>query len=567
MADTTKPTPELPVAADAAPAVLPVVPVEQPKAVESSEPVTQAPATTEVAAAPAPGVESSAAPAVEESKEEAKKEDVKPVEEGALEVKGTSFPKNLFYSKNYFWFGNEAVETKSLTNYIKTEKVAGSAHNAAAWASETGKGLLFFGEKQGDKSSIQGAIELAEASEPTNDGPQKFNLATKAHRHTFKAANTAERDNWVAQLKLKIAEAKELAPTVKESENYKKTVESFKPKSVTAAHKEEQKVDAPTATEVIKPEESAAVVAPTEETSKTDELAPKKEDKERRSASRKRGSIFGSLLNKPKEEKAKHDEKKEEKKEEKSEVKSDGAVTEPIVPTTEAPVAVETAGVPVEPVPALVDSTSPAQETSTSENKTDSAKPAPTKRTSIFGVFGKKEKKAADSESSPIVPAKDAPVEVSETAPVIPAVETSAPLTTEVAAAAPVTTAEPTAEVPAVTNGESKKEVKNDKRKSSLPFNFGGNKKATSDSEGEGKEGRSKSPSAFSRLRSTIKGKPKESKPVEKSEEKPVEADASKDVVAETEPMVKTEDPKPSTVEDVPATKPVAATPVVAASA
>ena len=78
----------------------------------------------------------------------------------------------------------------------------------------------------------------AEASEPTVDGPQKFTLTSKGHKHTFKAPTAADRENWVAQLKLKIAEAKELAATIAETEAYKSTLESLKP-----AKKEEDEDD------------------------------------------------------------------------------------------------------------------------------------------------------------------------------------------------------------------------------------------------------------------------------------------------------------------------------------
>lgn len=220
----------------------------------------------------------------------------------------------------------------------------------------------------------------AEASEPTVDGPQKFTLTSKGHKHTFKAANSAERDNWVAQLKLKIAEAKELATTVTESETYKKTIEGFKP---TPPPKEEKKVEAApaAAVEAPKTEETpvVAAAAPGVEPKTEETPAPKKEEKERRSASRKRGSIFGNLLNKPKEEKAKVEEKKEEKKEEKAaETAAPAEATATVPATTEAPVAVETAAVPVESAAAPVE-TAPVEEAKT-ETKTESAKPAPTKR-------------------------------------------------------------------------------------------------------------------------------------------------------------------------------------------
>lgn len=82
----------------------------------------------------------------------------------------------------------------------------------------------------------------------------------------------------------------------------------------------------------------------------------------------------------------------------------------------------------------------------------------------------------------------------------IPAVETTEPLSTEVSSPATVPTE--TVEVAAAANGEPKKEVKSEKRKSSLPFVFGKKKEGSvSDEEAE----KPKSPSAFSKLRATIK--------------------------------------------------------------
>lgn len=64
--------------------------------------------------------------------------------------------RNFIYSKEFFWFGCDAVESKHLSSYLKTEKSAETAHHNAAWAAHTGKGLLFFG----DKTAPQGIINL-----------------------------------------------------------------------------------------------------------------------------------------------------------------------------------------------------------------------------------------------------------------------------------------------------------------------------------------------------------------------------------------------------------------------
>jgi len=159
----TKPTEETPVTTEAA-AVVPATETE-----------TETPAAAETAETPAVA-------------EEAKEEEAKPVEEGALSHKGegANFPKyvylkpdfrpsvkanrnrNLIHSKKFFWFGSDALDLKAATNF-KADKVADVAHHVTAWAAETGKGLLFFGEK--DKSAPQGAIHLVSGL-PAGSEPQ-----------------------------------------------------------------------------------------------------------------------------------------------------------------------------------------------------------------------------------------------------------------------------------------------------------------------------------------------------------------------------------------------------------
>jgi hypothetical protein len=211
MAEEQKPVVELPkedAAAPVAPTTAAVPEVTEAKPVEEAAPVAVPAETAAVTeeAKPAEAAEAEAeAPKVEE-----KKEEVKPIEEGHLSHKaqGLSFPKNLIASKEFFFFGTDAVEPKSLASYQKSEKSTETAQSNIAWASQTGKGLLFLGDKKAPSS----IINLSDATEPEVDGSNKFHLTSKGNKHTFKAATPAERDNWVAQLKLKIAEAKELWP-------------------------------------------------------------------------------------------------------------------------------------------------------------------------------------------------------------------------------------------------------------------------------------------------------------------------------------------------------------------
>ncbi|KAI1492776.1 Pleckstrin homology domain-containing protein [Biscogniauxia mediterranea] len=530
MAEEQKPV-SVPETTPAAPEVVPETkPAEETPAVE-------APAAAEDSAAAetpaeAKTEETPAAPA-----EEDKKEEVKPIEAGTLEHKGApaNFPKNLLFQKNHFWFGAEALEKEKLALYLKNEKATDVAHHVVSWAAETGKGLLFYG-KETDKSTPAGVIQLADATEPTADGATKFTFTAKGHKHIFKAPSAADRDNWVEQLKLKIAEAKELATTVTESEAYKTTLESLKP-----AKKEK----APETTEEAAKETTEEPAAEEDKTEEPKE--EKREEPKRRSASRKRASLFGNLLGGKKE---------ESKKEIPAEDK----------PVEEAPAAEGAAEAAEADKPA--EGEAPAADAApTEEAKKEEVKPTPSKRQSIFGglSFGKKK---ADAESAPATPAKEAAIPegeapVAETAPVIPAVETTEPLSAEVSS--------PTAEGAdaAATNGEPKKEVKNEKRKSSLPFTFGKKEKAVaSDEEGE----KVKSPPFFSKLRQTVKGKGKAAeKPAEeaKAEDKPAEAtEATPGEAAAAEPAkeeAKPEEPAPA-AEEAPAEKPATPAPVTAAA-
>lgn len=483
---------------------------EAPAATEETAPevTTEAPAAE---AAPAAAEETAAAPA-----------EVKPVEEGVLGYKGPGLLKGIIFQKKFFFFGTDAVESKHLSSYLRGEK-PDVANKNAAWASHTGKGLLFFTKKASEKANPAGIINLSEISDIKTEGSAIFFFTVAGHKHSFEAANAAERDGWVASLKTKEAEAKELATTVTETEAYKKAHSALsKPVLATAAaaapkkSTEAKAEDKPEAKE-DKPEE------PKEE---------KKEEKARksRSASRKRTSIFGSIPGFG-------------KKEDKAEVKEEAAVAAE-APAEAAPEPVaETAA---EPAAEPVVEAEPAATTEEAAPAEANPKPAAVKRNSIFGTiksqFSSKDKKP--EVEAPAVPAKDTEP-VAETAPVIPAVESTEPLAASEAAV----------EIPA-TNGETAAPetpvTKNEKRKSSLPWLSKKEKPVTSDDEAE----KEKPLSPFAKLRATVKGSksPKVEKPAEKPTEEPAAETAATDAPAA--------EATPAAVEE-----PVAAEPIPAATA
>lgn len=203
------------------------------------------------------------------------------------------------------------------------------------------------------------SLPQAEASEPVTEGSNKFHFTAKGHKHTFKATSAAERDNWVAQLKAKITEAKELVATVTDSETYKTTLASLKP--APPAKKEE--VVAPVA-EVEAPAVEEAPKA-AEEPAKEE---VKKEEPKRRSASRKRASIFGSLLGK----------KDEEKKVAETPVEVKAAEPEAPVVEEAAPVEIPAVAETAEVAPVAVEATEAVEEPKEEAKKEE--KPVPTKR-------------------------------------------------------------------------------------------------------------------------------------------------------------------------------------------
>jgi hypothetical protein len=556
MADTQKPA-EVPAQETAA--VL--APVVDPKPVEETPVEAAAPAVaaTEEPKAAEPVAEAEA-PKEEETKEEVK-EEVKPVEEGQLSYKaqGLSFPKNLISSKEFFSFGSDAVEASALDAYKRSEKSTEVAHNNIAWATSTGKGLLFVG----DKKTPSNIINLSDATEPEVDGANKFHFSAKGNKHSFKAANTAERDNWVAQLKLKIAEAKELLTTVPESETYKSTLESFKPAAPAPAAEETKTEETPAATTegetaaaAIPAEEAAPVTAAEAAVVEAAAVETPKEEPKRRSASRKRTSFFG------------FGGKKESKVEEPKAEETAATEAAPALEATEAPATEEVKAVEAaeaaEVAPATEEVKTAEETPATEVTEAPKEKPVPTKRNSIFGVFGRKEKKAA--ETKPVEAGEEPKAEetaavapADETAPVIPPVEATTPLAVDVAspAAAPAATEEAPVAAKSPVEGQTPKE----KRKSSYGFNFG--RKSPAPVEGEEKTG---SLSAFSKLRATInrKSSPKPEQQVEtKEEEKKDELPAvpATEETKEETPVVApvVEEPKPETV--------ATTTPAVTASA
>ncbi|ERF73484.1 hypothetical protein EPUS_04107 [Endocarpon pusillum Z07020] len=256
-----------------------------------------------------------------------------PASEGILGYKGPGLIQSLRFSKRFFWFSDEAFKTDTLDAYLRAEK-AEIAHPNAAWAHETGKGLLFFAKRAEDKAAPAGILNLAEVADVTKEGSNDFSFKLNGHKHVFQAASPAERSSWIAAIEAKAAEGKGLKEGILGSEGYQKHFEKYNKLGVGAAttgsslpglskSKERKETSAPPrksletkVKETLKKDKKDRV--DTSSASSSD--AEKKDKKSKsRSQSRKRASIFGLLGNKKEEQEEKKDVKKEEKAEEKAE--------------------------------------------------------------------------------------------------------------------------------------------------------------------------------------------------------------------------------------------------------
>ncbi|KFZ15208.1 hypothetical protein V502_05728 [Pseudogymnoascus sp. VKM F-4520 (FW-2644)] len=509
MSEIQKPVVDEVVAAvEAAPAEVVAAPVEEVAPVEV--------APVEVAAT----TEATTEAAVETPKEEFKGEGVI-----GYKAPGGFIKKLAGFQKRFFWFGTDAVEVKSLSNYLRGEKPEVGNHNAA-WSSQTGKGLLYFSKHAGEKSAPVGLINLADITDVKEDGTVEFSFVSNSQKHVFQTANLVDRDSWVAALKEKSAEAKESTETITGSEGYKEQLASLS-KPAVVAKVEEKKED--------KKEEKAVAAEETKAEDKKEEAKEEKKARTKsRSASRKRNSIFGGFNLGGK----------------KEEVAADKAVTEEEPVAEAAPVeaaVVEEAAAPVE---------APAAEAAVVEEAAvPETRPAASKRhSSLFDFKSRFGSKKSSSEATPVVPAKDDEVVTSTEAPVIPAVEQSEPLATSIASPATVpaeavVAGEPAAEATAET-------TKAEKRKSALPFGLGQKKEKAAEVEGEKAE---KPLSPFAKLRQTVKHKTSP-----KAAEKPAETEA--ETAAATEPTTETA-VEATTEEPVVAAPIQSTTPVVSATA
>jgi hypothetical protein len=68
--------------------------------------------------------------------------------------------RSLRFAKRFFYFSEEPVAAKNLSTYLQAEKSAAGAQKTAAWATQTGSGLLFYAKRAEDKATPASIFNL-----------------------------------------------------------------------------------------------------------------------------------------------------------------------------------------------------------------------------------------------------------------------------------------------------------------------------------------------------------------------------------------------------------------------
>lgn len=433
-------------------------------------------------------------------------------------IKPLTLYRRLTYSKREFWLSDDAVVPQHLDLYLRGEKPE-IAHPVVAWASQSGKGLLFFNKKgEASRSKPAHVLALYDASELKKMQPYEFQFKIGTHQHSFKASSDAERDGWYVAIEKAMELSKASKESVRDSEGYKAEMEKLSMYSRLSSgfsfygllEEPAWKICRTTTTIVSnKPREpdkpnvmaGNAAAAGGAASNKRSQSVPKKstdvdnaegakrtgssssssgeetKDKKNKSRSTSRG-MLGRLKGKKDEVETKREAKKEEKsetKEEKEEEKADakeGEKTGDTAPMAggaalDAPSTAERAmGAPVDEkdteTPAAPATATPTTVIPTTADTTTAERPKANKRSSIFGKFGqswgnmKSPVKEKEQKDAELKPTVPPKDGVSETAPQIPEPNTTA-------------TSEPAIETPTVVkptetaiSGEAKPEVVKD---------------------------------------------------------------------------------------------------------
>ena len=114
-----------------------------------------------------------------------------------------------------------------MNSFMRGEKPE-VANPIVAYASQTGKGLLFF-NKKGNTShkSPESVLALYEATDLKRSATHEISFKLHGHDHTLKASSDAERDGWFASIQKAMELGKATKEETRESEGYKAEMEKL----------------------------------------------------------------------------------------------------------------------------------------------------------------------------------------------------------------------------------------------------------------------------------------------------------------------------------------------------
>jgi hypothetical protein len=95
------------------------------------------------------------------------------------------------------------------------------SHDVVAWASQTGKGLLFFNKKGESKKQPSHVLALYDATDLKKQAPHEISFKLHNQEHVLKATSDAERDGWYMAIERAMETGKAIKEETRESDGYK----------------------------------------------------------------------------------------------------------------------------------------------------------------------------------------------------------------------------------------------------------------------------------------------------------------------------------------------------------
>ena len=135
--------------------------------------------------------------------------------------------RSLIPSKKEVWLTDDTTSTQELSSYLRGEKPEVS-HPVAAWATQSGKGLLFFNKKGETNRKQPGhVLALYDATDLKKQGTHDITFKLSGQEHTLKAASETERDGWYLSIEKAVELGRVSKDEIHESEGYKEELEKL----------------------------------------------------------------------------------------------------------------------------------------------------------------------------------------------------------------------------------------------------------------------------------------------------------------------------------------------------